>query len=199
MTTTTDPVAGPSRATGKRERTSARLLECGLDLFERDGYEATTVASIARAAGVTEMTFFRHFPSKEALLLEDPYDPLLADAIGARPADEPAFVRAVRGLREAWRDVPEPDQPAIRRRIRVAAGTPSLRGAMWRSTGNTERAMVDRLVADGADPADAAVAVAAVLAALVSAMFAWAADESIGLAAAVERALDVLDPDGGRR
>ena len=49
-----------------RERTRARLLAAALDLFARQGYERTTVAQIAAAAGVTEMTFYRHFGSKES-------------------------------------------------------------------------------------------------------------------------------------
>ena len=177
----------------KRERTLVRLLECGLDLFERQGYDQTTVAQIAGAAGVTQMTFFRYFPTKESLLLDDPYDPLLIAAIGRQPRDIPPFLRAVRGIREAWRAVPDPDQPAIRRRVRVAASTPSLRAATWRSTGNTERAIVEQLVVDGASDHDARIAAAAVLAALVAGLFAWAENESAGLAASIERALDVVD------
>lgn len=41
------------------------------------GYAATGTAQIAQRAGVSEMTLFRHFPSKEALLLEDPSMPSL--------------------------------------------------------------------------------------------------------------------------
>lgn len=177
----------------KRERTLARLIESGLELFERHGYDETTVAQIARASGVSEMTFFRYFPAKESLLLDDPYDPLLVAAIGRQPMDLPPFLRAVRGIREAWRAVPEPDQPVIRRRVRIAARTPSLRGAAWKSTGNTERAIIGQLVADGASDHDARIAAAAVLAALVAGLFAWAEDESAGLAASIERALDVVD------
>jgi AcrR family transcriptional regulator len=181
------------RIPSKRERTLARLLEAGLDLFERQGYDATTVAEIARAAGVTEMTFYRYFATKESLLLDDPYDPMLVEAIGRQPLGMPPFVRAVRGIRAAWRAVPDPDQPVIRRRVRIAAQTPSLRGAAWTSTGNTEQAIVRRLVADGASHHDARIAAAAVLAALVAGLFTWAEDESIGLAASIERALDVVD------
>lgn len=180
-------------ATTKRERTLARLVETGLELFERQGYDETTVAQIARTAGVTEMTFFRYFPAKESLLLDDPYDPLLVAGIARQPIDLPPFLRAVRGIREAWRAVPNPDQPMIRRRVRIAATTPSLRGATWRSTGNTERAIVGQLVADGASDHDARIAAAAVLAALVAGLFAWAENEEVGLAASIERALDVVD------
>ena len=179
----------------KRERTLAALLEHGLDLFERQGYEQTTVAQIARAAGVTEMTFFRYFPAKEHLLLDDPYDPVLTAAIADQPLELPPFVRAARGLRAAWRALPEPEAPIIRRRVRIVARTAALRGAMWRSTGNTERAIVDRLVADGASPDDARVAAASVLAALVAGLYSWADDErgTGTLAAAIEHAIDVID------
>jgi len=177
----------------KRERTLAALLEAGLDLFERHGYEQTTVAEIARAAGVTEMTFFRYFPAKEHLLLDDPYDPVLVAAIGAQPRELAPFLRAVRGIRAAWRALPEPETPIIRRRIRVAARTPSLRGAVWRSTGNTELAVVEQLVADGASPETARVAAASVLAALVAGLLSWADGERGTLADAIERALDVIE------
>lgn len=177
----------------KRERTLAALLEAGLELFEQQGYEATTVAEIARAAGVTEMTFFRYFPAKEHLLLDDPYDPVLIAAIGEQPRTDPPFLRAARGLRAAWRALPEPETPIIRRRVRIVAQTPSLRGAMWRSTGNTERAIVDQLVADGASPEVARVAAASVLAALVAGLYTWADDESASLADAIEHALDVIE------
>ncbi|HEU4757716.1 MAG TPA: TetR family transcriptional regulator [Agromyces sp.] len=178
----------------KRERTLAALIEHALDLFEEQGYEQTTVAQIARAAGVTEMTFFRYFPAKENVLLDDPYDPVLTAAIADQPRELPPFIRAVRGIRRAWRALPEPETPVIRRRVRIAARTPALRGAVWRSTGNTERAIVDQLVTDGAAPETARVAAASVLAALVAGLLSWADDEGGALADAIERALDVIDP-----
>jgi AcrR family transcriptional regulator len=190
MTFSTD--ASTSRPS-KRERTLGALVEAGLELFERQGYEATTVGQSARTAGVTEMTFFRYFPAKENLLLDDPYDPVLIAAIGEQPVTDPSFLRAARGIRSAWRALPEPETPVIRRRVRIAAQTPSLRGAMWRSTGNTERAIVEQLVADGAAPEVARVAAASVLAALVAGLFSWAEDETQTLADAIERALDVID------
>ncbi|WP_329001043.1 TetR/AcrR family transcriptional regulator [Kribbella sp. NBC_00709] len=43
-------------------RTRDRLLTAALELFTERGYDATSVSEIAARAGVTEMTFFRHFP-----------------------------------------------------------------------------------------------------------------------------------------
>ena len=94
--TVTDTPAG-----SRTRRTRVRLLAAGLDLFARQGYDATTVAQIAGAAGVTEMTFYRHFGSKDRLLLDDPYDPLMAGAIGHQPTGLPPLSRAVRGVRAA--------------------------------------------------------------------------------------------------
>src|SRR5215207_1690754 len=189
----TNSASTATQLPSKRERTLAALIEAGLELFERQGYESTTVAEIARAAGVTEMTFFRYFPAKEHLLLDDPYDPVLIAAIGEQPRTDAPFLRALRGVRAAWRALPEPETPVIRRRVRIAAQTPSLRGAMWRSTGNTERAIVAQLVKDGAAPEVARVAAASVLAALVAGLFSWAEDETQTLADAIERALDVIE------
>ncbi|BDZ55240.1 hypothetical protein GCM10025870_23130 [Agromyces marinus] len=142
---------------------------------------------------MTEMTFFRYFPAKEHLLLDDPYDPQLSAAVADQPRDLPPFLRAARGIREAWRALPEPETPIIRRRVRIIARTPALRGAMWRTTGNTERALAGQLVADGASPEVARVAAASVLAALVAGLYLWADDERVTLADAIERALDVIE------
>jgi AcrR family transcriptional regulator len=59
--------------------------------FREHGFEATNVADIARDAGVTERTFYRHFPSKEAVLFQD-YEHRLewfAAALAQRPPNEP--------------------------------------------------------------------------------------------------------------
>src|SRR6478735_6559436 len=90
------------RPMGRKERTREALLEAALELFAQQGYEATTTAAIARRAGVSEMTLFRHFVTKDALLVDDPYDPLIGVAVTARPADERPLTAAVRGIRDAW-------------------------------------------------------------------------------------------------
>ena len=75
----------------QRAQTRERLQQAALELFHRDGFDATSVAEIAAAAGVTERTFFRHFPSKEAVLFQD-YESRLewfSAALAVRPLDEP--------------------------------------------------------------------------------------------------------------
>lgn len=55
---------------GKQQRTRRRLLGFAMQLFAEQGYQPTTVAEIATAAGVSRATFFLHFPTKAALLGE---------------------------------------------------------------------------------------------------------------------------------
>jgi AcrR family transcriptional regulator len=186
---------------GRRARTRARLLACALDLFERQGYDQTTVAQIAQAAGVTEMTFFRHFASKDRLIVEDPYDPVIAEAVAAQPRTLPPLARTVAGIRAAWSRLPPPESETVRRRVRIAAVTPSLRGAIAANNAATEQILVEQLVADGADPAAARVAAAAVLAGITAALLDWSQHDGQPLAQAVERALDTLEgrsPGKGR-
>jgi AcrR family transcriptional regulator len=170
-----------------------------LELFARHGYESTTVAQIAAAAGVTEMTFYRHFGTKAQLLIDDPYDPLIADAIGAQPTHLPVLLRVVRGIRAAWLALPITDEAPIRDRLSIAADTPSLLPVMRASTATTEAAIVNRLVADGADPEVAAVASAAAMAALMTALTRWAQGASgKTLGETIVRALDILEVSDGR-
>lgn len=50
--------------------TQQKMLRAAVKLFLKKRYEGTTTAEIARAAGMPPSSFFRAFPSKEALLLE---------------------------------------------------------------------------------------------------------------------------------
>jgi AcrR family transcriptional regulator len=53
----------------KGEQTRQALLEAAIARFGRDGYRATSVADIARDAGVGGTAAYAYFPSKEALFL----------------------------------------------------------------------------------------------------------------------------------
>ncbi len=183
-----------SSGMSRRERTRNELLERALELFEVQGYEQTSAAEVAAAAGVSEMTFFRHFPSKDRVLLDDPYDVELVAAVAAWPLGEAPLARTVNGLRSAWGAVPEPAVDVVRRRARIVANTPSLRSAVARNNQQTEDAVTEQLVTDGCDRFEARVVASAVLAALTSALLWWAAEDQADLSNAIERALAILDP-----
>jgi len=52
------------------EEVRKRLQWAALELFRERGYEETKAAEIAAKAGVTERTFFRHFPDKREVLFD---------------------------------------------------------------------------------------------------------------------------------
>jgi AcrR family transcriptional regulator len=82
--------SGPGKRETQRLQTKERLQQSALELFREHGFEATSVAEIAGAAGVTERTFFRYFPSKEAVLFQD-YESRLEwfrAALAVRPQEE---------------------------------------------------------------------------------------------------------------
>jgi len=51
----------------RSEETRAHILKSALSLFSKNGYDATSVAEICQAAGVSKGAFYHHFVSKQAV------------------------------------------------------------------------------------------------------------------------------------
>lgn len=77
----------------RRRSTHEALRRAALASFASRGFANVTVTELAREAGVTERTFFRHFPTKEAVLFQDYETQVdwLSDALAQRPASESLF------------------------------------------------------------------------------------------------------------
>ncbi|GAA1653700.1 TetR/AcrR family transcriptional regulator [Actinoplanes couchii] len=69
-------------------QTRARISQIATRLFLEHGFGAVTVADVAREAGVSTVTVFKHFPRKEDLLLDRAEDAvqMLRSAVRDRPA-----------------------------------------------------------------------------------------------------------------
>jgi AcrR family transcriptional regulator len=85
----TPPPASTPAPPSKGEQTRHAILATAIERFGRDGYRATSVADIARGAGVSGTLAYAYFPNKEALFLaavdEDAAAVIregLADALG---------------------------------------------------------------------------------------------------------------------
>jgi AcrR family transcriptional regulator len=67
-----------------------RLEQAALDLYLERGFEQTTVAEIAKRAGLTERTFFRHFSDKREVLFSGAaaLEELLVTTAAQAPATE---------------------------------------------------------------------------------------------------------------
>ena len=63
---TGEPVRGPDAV----ERPRDRIVACALDLFHRNGIRGVGVEAIVEAAHTNKMTLYRHFGSKDDLILE---------------------------------------------------------------------------------------------------------------------------------
>jgi len=174
------------------ERTHAALRTAALELFLAHGYDATPTARIAEPAGVSEMTLFRHFSAKDALLLEDPFDPLLAEAVRGRPPGEPPLRAVAGGIGESWREIDSGEVEELRAVLGIAVATPSLQGAIERNSARTTEALAGALIDRGTAEPDAHVAAAAVIAGLSRALLDWARVPGADLDAAVRGALRVL-------
>ncbi|MQA97143.1 MAG: TetR family transcriptional regulator [Streptosporangiales bacterium] len=104
------PAGGPRVAGARAERkrlTRRRIAEVAFGLFARDGFDAVTVADVARAAGVTEKTVFNHFATKEDLVYseDEGFEKALLDHVRARPAGESAVAAAERFFLARYRRV----------------------------------------------------------------------------------------------
>lgn len=100
-----------------------RLEQAGLALFEERGYEQTTVADIAAAAGLTERTFFRHFADKREVLFSGSV--ALAELMAQAVLDAPpgaAPYEAVRAGLAASAAFFDERRPHARRRQAVVRG-----------------------------------------------------------------------------
>jgi AcrR family transcriptional regulator len=79
-------------------QTRARILEVANRLFFERGYEAVTVAEIAREAGVSSVTVFNHFPRKEDLFMDRAADAV--DLLRSVVRDRAPGVDALTSLRD---------------------------------------------------------------------------------------------------
>jgi AcrR family transcriptional regulator len=87
----------------RSQRTRQALLHAAMKRFVADGVHQTSVADIAADVGVTERTFYRHFPSKHAVIFAD-FDigfEWFARALALRPHGEP-ITQSVRKAVDAF-------------------------------------------------------------------------------------------------
>ncbi|GAB3224696.1 TetR family transcriptional regulator [Glycomyces halotolerans] len=166
---------------GLRERkkieTLHRMQEEALRLFADQGYEATTVEQIAEAAGVSPSTFYRYFPTKEDVVVQDEYDPMIVAVFQRQSPDVPPLAAMRATLAELFADFAPEDLERIRGRVAMIVSVPSLLARQFQQASATQRMLAD-LVAERYDrsPEDLEVRnfAASVVASWTTAITAWA-------------------------
>jgi AcrR family transcriptional regulator len=100
-----------------------RLLKAALELYGERGYEQTTVAEIAKRAGLTERTFFRHFADKREVLFAgvDALEDVLVSTVAKAPARLAPIDAAAAGIEAAGAAIQEAGDLPRQRAAIVAA------------------------------------------------------------------------------
>jgi len=133
-------MAEPGTAIGRRKITTrAELERVAFDLFDRQGFEQTTIDDIASAGGIGRRTFFRYFPSKNDVVWGD-FDAELERMrrrLDALPAGTP-LMDAIRDAIVDFNRIAPEQVTAHRRRMEYILRVPALqahstlRYAAWR-------------------------------------------------------------------
>ena len=180
----------------KKTATRDRILASALRLFREQGYDATTVEQVAAAAGVSHMTFFRHFPTKEDVALSDSYDPLIASHLAQTPAAWPLIQRIRAVLVHGLRQICDTDRDTLLAQNKLIVSTPVLRERLWAHQIATQQLILQALQAGQDDQHPTfqdRVTVAACLAAATTAVLAWVENDGTPeLPDLIEQAFDAL-------
>ena len=170
-----------------------RLQRAALELFHERGYDRTTAAEIATRAGVTERTFFRHFPDKREVLFDG--EAILRAALTAAIANAPAGLGALGTLFRAFRSVLsllEDNRPYSKPRHEVISSTPALHERELAKMAALADALAAALKARGVADLKAVLAAQTGMAAFAHATISWLDDPEPGLARRLDLACDEL-------
>jgi AcrR family transcriptional regulator len=104
-----------------------RLTKAAITLFEEQGYDETTVAEIAEAAGLTKRTFFRYFADKREVLFNGSIElqGRWIEALNAAPPDASPMAAVNAGLDEVAKLFAD-RHPFARMRSQIIAANPEL-------------------------------------------------------------------------
>ncbi|MEU3964608.1 helix-turn-helix domain-containing protein [Streptomyces buecherae] len=172
----------------ERQRTETRraIQTHAVRLFTDHGYDAVPVTDIAAAAGVSAMTVYRHFPTKEDLVLLDQPTLLITERVAASPPTQPLVRRVGGALVAAATSLTGDDggDGAVNRRflldcLRLMVSTPALRARHLDSQYALQQAIIEALghPTDSEAAFGAHAATSACLAVMHTALTRWADDD----------------------
>ena len=162
---------------GSRKNVRRRLQGAALELYQARGYDRTTTAEIAARAGVTERTFFRHFPDKREVLFDG--EAALSAALTTSLADAPAELGPWEAMTRAFRAT-EPlfneNRASTSPKRQLIEASPALQERQLAKTGALTVALASALRGRGVADGLATLAAQIGLATLTHAVAAWLDD-----------------------
>jgi AcrR family transcriptional regulator len=111
----------------KKAKTRASIREHALRLFREQGYGATTVEQIAEAAEVSPATFYRYFPTKEDVVLQDDMDVLALEALEQLPPELSPLAAVRAATAESVTRFSDEDRARFRETTALALAVPEVR------------------------------------------------------------------------
>jgi AcrR family transcriptional regulator len=158
MLDASQPPPGAPRPDGLRERKKARtrasLREHALRLFRDQGYTATTVEQIAAAAEVSPSTFFRYFPTKEDLVLQDDMDTRLIEALEQQPPDLGAVAAVRAATKQVFASYTAADVDVLTETTRLTMTVPEVRARAMDEFARSIAVVADAVARRAGRPAD---------------------------------------------
>ncbi|MGJ5893427.1 TetR/AcrR family transcriptional regulator [Streptomyces niveiscabiei] len=146
----------PPVSSEQRERQRLDISRHAVRLFAEQGVAATSGEEIARAAGVSERTLWRHFRTKESCV--EPLLTQVVDAFRAALRTWPPGIELTEHLREAYRPVldssSEADISAVHAVVRLTRYEPALRAVYLVLGERAEDSFAEALAARVGLPAD---------------------------------------------
>jgi AcrR family transcriptional regulator len=131
----------------KKRKTRTMLQQQALRLFREQGYHGTTIEQIAEASEISPSTFFRYFSTKEALVFEDEYDPILIREF----QNQPSGLNPIQALRAAigsgFASISQEEKEALHERMGLMLAVPELRAASMIQL-NESLVMIAEITAD---------------------------------------------------
>jgi AcrR family transcriptional regulator len=169
-------VPRPGLRERKKARTRAAIREHALRLFREQGYAATTVDQISEAADVSPSTFFRYFPTKEDVVLQDEMDVVALAAFEAQSPDLSPVAAFRAAAREAFSALSDDDLAKLRETAELTLTVPELRArAMDEYTRTIEVIAEAAAKRSGRDPNDFSVRIlaGAIVGVIMAATMPW--------------------------
>ena len=115
----------------KKARAITAIQQAAFQLFREKGFERTTVEQIADAADISSRTFFRYFRTKEAVVMEDVFDPAILKALQSQPPGMSPIQALRAALRVAHVEFSGEQRAVARERQSLIFSTPVLRTRLF--------------------------------------------------------------------
>jgi AcrR family transcriptional regulator len=174
----------------KKARTRAAIREHALRLFREQGYAVTTIEQISAAAEVSPATFFRYFPTKEDVVLQDGMDIVTLAALEAQPPELSPIAAFRAAAAETLATMSPDDLREFRETTHLTAVIPEVRARALDELARTIDVITAALARRaGRDAGDFAVRTlaGAIIGVVMSATTPWADAERTGIKEMFER------------